>query len=234
MTDNLAIFILLIIGIIFFIHRVLNSRGSGFFAGNSAAKNSFHQSKLVGVLLGLNDRAAAELLELYKKEFGKGPARYARRTYQKWKSGKVQPNAQTYDRFLVHLPKVMTYDLKCEVLRHFMEEFASKDNYELTVYTDEWEEKLTPLVEQIINKAFTAQLPAEVERRLRWLGEGDMQAAQKILRASQAEEGRIIVSSLSEEFHHIEKLLSDENLKPRVSHLLEFPYGTIELNIKRR
>ncbi len=231
---NLTFIIILVVGIILFIYFQMESKGAGLFDWSRSPDRRYHPSKLVGVLLGLNETAVEELMDLYKKEFGNGPARYARRTYRKWKSGKVQPTTQTYERFLVHLPRVMTYDLKCEVLRHFMEEYAGKDNHELDVYADDWEEKLTPLVKQIVEKAFTAQLPFEVERKLQWLGDGDMQAAQGILRASQAEEGKIMVSSLHEEFANIEKLLAEEHLKPKVTHMLEFPYGTITLNIKRR
>ncbi len=208
--------------------------GDRFFVGRKKGDPRFHNAKLVGILLGLNEKAVAELLGLYKKEFGAGPARYARRTYKKWKTGKVQPISQTYERFLVHLPKVMSYDLKCEVLRHFMEEYTPKDNYELDVYTDDWEAKLTPLVQQIIDKAYTAELPLEVERKLKWLGDGDMLAAQKILKASQTEEGKIAVSMLREEFQAVEGILNAEHLKPKVRHTLRFPYGTIELNVKRR
>lgn len=204
------------------------------WGGKKRTDPRFHNSKLVSVLMGLDDDAVDELLELYKTEFGKGPARYARRTFEKWKTGRVQPNWQTYERFLVHLPGVMSYDLKCEVLRHFMLEYASKEKYTLDVYTDDWESRLTPLVGQIIDKAYTAQMPAEVERKLRWLGDGDMQAAQKILRSSQAAEGKIAVSMLREEFQNIEKLLDAKAFKPKVSHILKFPYGTIELNIKRK
>ena len=189
---------------------------------------------MVGVLLHLPDTAVDELLELYKAEFGKGPARYARQTLKKWRSGHVRPATQTFQRFLVHLPRVMSYDLKCEVLRHFMQEFGAKDKYELDVYTDDWEAKLTPLVHQIIDKAYTAQLPKQIERKLKWLGDGDMQAAQNILRSSQAEESRIMVSNLGGEFRNLEVLLAQDNLKPRVTHVLRFPYGTIELNVKRR
>jgi len=196
-------------------------------------ERKYHTSKLVAVLLGLDDEAVEELLALYKQEFGSGAARYARRTLEKWKTGKVQPASQTYRRFLVHLPKVMSYDLKCEVLRHFMEEYASKDNYQLDVHIDDWEEKLKPLVQLIVERAYTAELPVEVERQLQWLGDGDMQAAQKILRSSQAEEGKIAVSMLRQEFSEIEKLLS-EDVKPKVRHTMRFSYGTIELNIKRK
>lgn len=201
---------------------------------NSTTDRRFHKSTLVSVLLNLDEKAVNELLELYKIEFGKGAARYAKRTYKKWKSGEVQPATQTFERFLVNLPRVMSYDLKCEILRLFMEEYATKEEYSLEVYTDDWEEKLAPLVRQIIDRAFTAQLPAAVERKLQWLGEGDMQVAQSLLRSSQAEEGKIMVSMLREEFDSIDKLLAEEHLKPKVSHVLRFPYGTIELSIKRR
>jgi hypothetical protein len=200
---------------------------------NFEYRRRFGSSKLVSVLLGLDDNSVENLLQLYKSEFGPGPARYARRTYRKWKSGKVQPAKQTYERFLVHLPAVMNYDMKCEILRHFMEEYSAKDDYQLNITIADWEEKLTPLVTQIVDKAYTAQLPIEIEHKLRWLGDGDMQAAQKILRASQAAEGKIAVSMLREEFAAIEKLFSDEGLRPKVVHKLKFPYGTIELNIKR-
>ena len=107
------------------------------------------------------------------------------------------------------------------------------DKLKLDVTTDDWEEKLDPLVRQIIDKAYTAQLPKEVEEKLRWLGDGDMVAAQQILRASQAEEGRIMVATLRDEFRGFETVLSARHLKPKVTHVLEFPYGSIRLNIKR-
>ena len=207
-------------------------KGSGFFSFPGRSK--YGQSALVSVLLNLPAAKTDELLQLYKAEFGKGPAQYARKTINKWKSGRVQPATQTYRRFLIHLPKVMSYDMKCEVLRHFMQEFATKSNYKLDVHTDDWKEKLDPMIEEIIGRAYTARLPLEVENKLRWLGDGDMQAAQNILRASQIEESRIMVATLHEEFANLELLLSQDNLKPRVTHVLKFPYGTIELEIKRR
>ena len=203
------------------------------FLGRDDEKNRFHRTELMTVLLNLDDDAVGELLDLYKQKFGMGPARYARRTLQKWKTGKVRPATQTFERFLIHLPKVMSYDLKCDVLRHFMEVYASKETCELDVTTDDWEKKLDPLVRQIIDKAYTAQLPSEVEDRLRWLGDGDMAAAQQILRASQVEEGHIMVATLRDEFRSFEIVLAARHLKPKVTHVLEFPYGSIKLNIKR-
>ena len=217
---------------LFVIFAAKGLRGSGVFFSNSEARR-YHKSTLVRILLDLPDETVKELLKLYKQEFGPGAARYARQTFKKWKTGSVQPATQTFNRFLLHMPKVMSYDMKCEILRHFMEEYAAKDAYELDVTTEDWDRKLEPLVRQIIEKAFTAQLPAEIEKQLQWLGDGDMHAAQSILRASQGEEGRIMVSMLRDEFLSMEELLSNENLKPRVTHVLEFPYGSIKLNVRR-
>ena len=212
----------------------LRSNGFGLFGRRSTREHKFHRSRLVSVLLSLDEKSFQELMQLYKNEFGPGAALYARRTYRKWKNGSVKPNVKTYERFLVHLPDVMSFDLKCETLRLFMEEYASQADHELDLFIDEWEEKVIPLVDQIVERAFTAQLPVELERKLRWLGEGDMRVAQEMLRASQAEESRIMSSMLEDEFANIEKLLAQEHLNSRVRHVIRFPYGTISLNIRRR
>ena len=227
-------YISIIVVVILFLHSVL--RDSGFFPLTifRRSETKIHSREIMKVLLGLDEKSLSDLFDLYKHQFGRGAARYARKTYGKWKDGKVRPNEQTYQRFLIHLPKVMSYDLKCEVLRHLMEEYCSKGNYELTVYTDDWEKTLAPLVKQIIDKSYTAELPSEIEEKLRWLADGEMQIAQDILRKSQAEEGRIAVSMLRQEFANIENLIENTNRKSKVTHKLELPYGTINLNIKRR
>jgi hypothetical protein len=222
------IILFLVVTIIF----LLNKFSSQYFSRKSSRK--FHNSEILKVLLNLNEDSLAQLFKFYQDSFGKGAANYARRTYQKWKTGKVRPNRQTFERFLVHLPKVMSYDLKCEVLRHLMEKYGSQKEYKITVYTDDWEQTLTPLVQEIIEKPYKTELPKEIQKKLEWLADGEMQLAQEILRKSQVEEGKIAVSMLRQEFANIEKLLTEKQLKPKVTHLLKFPYGTINLNIKRR
>lgn len=212
---------------------LVNKFGLSVFSSNQRSK--FHNAELVKTLLSLEEESLDKLFKLYKSEFGGGAAGYARRTYQKWKTGKVRPNRQTFNRFLVYLPKVMSYDLKCEILRHLMEEYCAGNHYKITVFTDDWEKTLTPLVTDIINKSYTARLPKPVEEKLRWLSEDEMQIAQSILKKSQVEESKIAVSMLRQEFEQIEKLLdATADRKSKVTHKLKFPYGTITLKIKRR
>ncbi len=227
--------IVIIVGIIVFLY---SNRAFIFFILSSKlpsnSQTEYHNTDLVKVLLSLEEESLNELFRLYKKEFGRGAAYYARRTYLKWKAGKVRPTRQTFKRFFVHLPKVMSYDLKCEVLRKLMQEYCSKDVYNLAVYTDDWEEKLTPLVKTIIDKPYTATLPKLIEEKLQWLAEDEMQIAQDILRNSQMQEGKIAVSMLRQEISNIENLLQNVKGKPTVTHELKFPYGKINLEIKGR
>jgi hypothetical protein len=227
-SNQLIWLALLVAGMLYLIY-LAKFKSFSFFSRSPA-----HHSEILKVLFNLNEIALNQLFKHYKESFGPGAARYARKTYQKWRMGKVRPNRQTFERFLLHLPKVMSYDLKCEVLRHFMEEYCAREDYQVTVYTDEWEKTLTPMVRQIIEKPFQAELPREVERKLTWLADGEMQMAREILKRSQVEEGRIAVSRLREEFENIEKLLAETHLKPKVTHRLKFPYGTVTVNIKRR
>ncbi|MDQ2746941.1 MAG: hypothetical protein M3T96_06755 [Acidobacteriota bacterium] len=194
----------------------------------------FHNAELVKILLSLDKESLDELFKLYKSKFGRGAAYYARRTYVKWKTGRVRPNNQTYQRFLVQLPKVMSYNLKCEVLRKLMQEYCPKDDYQLTVSANDWEEKITPLVKTMIDKPYAATLPRLIEEKLRWLAEDEMQSAQEILRNSQIQEGKIAVSMLRREISEIENLLGKAKGETTVTHSLKLPYGTIKLKIKRK
>lgn len=227
--------IAIIVGIIVFIYAngssVLNIFSPKF---SETPQSEFHNAELVKILLNLDEKSLDELFKLYKDKFGRGAAYYARRTYLKWRTGRVRPNNQTYKRFLVQLPKAMSYDLKCEILRKLMQEYCPKDVYQLAVSADDWEEKLTPLVKTIIDKPYTATLPRLIEEKLQWLAENEMQSARDILRNSQMQEGKIAVSILRQEISDIENLLESAKGETTVTHRLKLPYGTINLQIKRR
>jgi len=191
-------------------------------------------AELIKVLLDLEDEPLDDLFKLYKEQFGENAAQYARHTYRKWKAEEVRPNRQTFSRFLLYLPKVMSFDLKCEVLRELREAYCAKDNYKLTVHTDDWKETLDPLVRSIISKANDAELPQALQERLRWLAGDDMQVAREILARSQTRQSLDALSLLNEEFSNIDRLLDNAKGSGKVTHILRLPLGTITLKIKRR
>ena len=204
---------------------------------SSATRTELTQSQenanLIKVLLELDDDAREELFELYKKQFGPGAARYARQTYQKWKAGSVRPNKQTFQRFLVNLPQVMSFDLKCEVLRELREAYCGRDSYKLTVSTDNWKSTLTPLVEEMVQKSASAELPEFLNRRLSWLAEDDVTVANAILAESQVRQSRNTISLLEKEFSNVQHLLDNAGGEAKVTHVLQLPLGSITLQIKK-
>ena len=183
--------------------------------------------------MSLEQKKLDDLFKLYDERFGQGAARYARRTFNKWKSGEVRPSKQTFNRFLVRLPEVMSFDLKCELLRKLREEFCAGSHYELTISARDWRDALAPLVTEIIDKSYTAQLPKDVEEKLGWLATNDMQIARAILADAQAQESRNSIACLEQEFANIEWLLAGSGRRSKVTHTLKLPLGTIKLNIKR-
>jgi hypothetical protein len=188
---------------------------------------------LVRVILSLEQKNLDDLFKLYAERFGQEAARYARRTYNKWKSGEVRPSKQTFNRLLVRLPEVMSFDLKCELLRKLREEFCAGSHYELTVSTGDWRDALAPLVTQLIDKSYTAQLPKQIGEKLGWLATNDMQIARAILAESQAQESRNSIACLEQEFANIERILAGGGRKSKITHTLKLPFGTIKLKIKR-
>jgi hypothetical protein len=85
----------------------------------------------------------------------------------------------------------------------------------------------------IIQKAYSADLPEIVKSRLSWLSQGDMQAAQKLLAESEVQEGKIAISLLHQEFDNIENLLTSLTQVRKITHTIVLPYGNINIKIKR-
>jgi hypothetical protein len=190
-------------------------------------------ANLVRVLLDLEPGPREQLFRLYQEQFGAGAARYARRTYQKWKDGTVQPNKQTFRRFLINLPHVMTFDLKCEVLRELREAYCEQDNYQVTVTTDDWQKTLAPLIESVLKESLTVELPDFLQRRLTWLAEDDVTVANALLAESEARQTRNSLVQLEKEFTNIEHLLKNVRGRGRVIHELRLPLCTIVVRIEK-
>ena len=176
----------------------------------------------------------ARLFNIYSDEYGNGPAAYARKTFPEWKSGFKRPSAQTINRLLDSLPQVLNFDGKCELLRKLRERHRKPEYHSIKVKADDWKEQVVPLVKAIITKAYTANLPEVVERRLTWLASGDMQAARAILSHSQAIEGAVAVQLLQDEMSALEAALITLPGKKKITHTIRLPYGNIHLAISGR
>ena len=221
----------LVVGLLILVALLVAVFRRARFAGPAAARR-IGDADVVRVILGLDPAVVDELFELYAKEFGRGAARYARRTRRKWEAGEVRANRQTFERLLVRLPAVMSFDLKCEVLRKLREEFCPKEDYHLSVGAGDWREAVAPLLNSLIEKSHAAELPKQVERRLKWLAADDMVVARAILAESHARESRNALELLGREFEDIARLVEEGGGRRRVTHTIRLPSGTITLEVK--
>ena len=176
----------------------------------------------------------ARLFNIYSDSYGDGPAVYARKTYPDWKQGAVRPSAQTINRLLDSLPLVLNFDGKCELLRKLRERHRQPEHHSLKVKADDWKDHVIPLVRAVIQKAYRANLPEAIEKRLTWLSNGDMQTARAILAHAQALEAAVAVTLLQDEMRNIENVITNLNGKGKVTHTIRLPYGHIQLKISGR
>ena len=93
---------------------------------------------------------------------------------------------------------------------------------------------MVPLAKTIIQKAYLANLPEAVERRLTWLSDGDMQTAHALLSHSHAIEGAVAVRLLQDEMQNLETALANLPGAKKVTHTIHLPYGHIHLKISGR
>jgi hypothetical protein len=223
-------YLLPLIAILVVLFFVLN--GITLRSRSKSIPESIENAQLLGVLLGLNEESREELFKLYRQQFGANAARYAKRTYLKWQTGKVRPTSRTFERFLINLPKAMSFDLKCEILRTLRKAYCAKDHYEVVVDRSNWREELAPLVNAVVGKANDAELPDKLQQRLRWLAENDARMATIILQRSQKEESIRVASMVEDELSGIGRLVEQIGGRGEVVHLIQLPLGTITVRIK--
>lgn len=209
------------------------SRPQTLKARLSAALSGFDKD-ILERFYSLTPEQLIHLINIYSNSYGDGPASYARKTYDDWKHGVVRPSAQTINRLLDSLPLVLNFDGKCELLRKLRERHRKLEYYKLKVKADDWQQHVVPLVRTVIQKAYRANLPEEVERRLTWLSNGDMENAHAILGHTQALEGAVAVNLLQDEMQNIENALGNLDGKGKVTHTIRLPYGQIQLKITGR
>lgn len=188
---------------------------------------------LIEIFFNLTSSQLEELFTIYGRKHGFSSANYARKTYSKWKNNTVKQSRQSIARILVSLPEISDFQIKCTIIKKLRKKYFRKEFYKINIDTNNWVEKVTPLVDEVINKARTIELPEVVERHLFWLANDDMQIANAIIGQIEVEEGKIAVALLKEEFEKIEYLLESLPVKATVTHTIILPYGNIELNIKK-
>ncbi|MCB9858791.1 MAG: hypothetical protein H6818_24185 [Phycisphaerales bacterium] len=74
----------------------------------------------------LDEFALRRVIDLYGREHGSGPRKYFESTFQKWRSGEVQPRSETQDRILHCVPRFLSEEKQFEILSFYIPEYMNK------------------------------------------------------------------------------------------------------------
>lgn len=183
------------------------------------------------IFLSLPSHKLESVLTRYGREHGSSALSYARNTYHKWKSGSVQMSGKVAERLLNLVPTVLDSNSRFELVKKLREAHRQKINRHVQCEPHEWRTKVAPEIAQLLASSSEFKLPESALSRIRWLTDGDSQAAQSLLAAAEEEEAVARLRHLEMEFQRIDSLIQSVEGKTTVNHLIDLPQGTVSVRI---
>lgn len=183
------------------------------------------------IFLGLPSFKLESVFTRYGKEYDSSALAYARKTYPSWKSGAVRMSGKVAERLLNLVPTVLDSDTRFELVKKLRAAHRTKVTKNVRCEPNEWRSKVAPEVAELLASSSKFQLPESAVSRIKWLADGDSQAAQRLLAAAEEEEAIARLQHLEREFHRIDVLLQSVQGQKTVSHSIELPQGTVNVSI---
>jgi hypothetical protein len=183
------------------------------------------------IFLNLPAHKLEAVLIRYGREHGNSALSYARNTYYSWNSGKVTMSGKVAERLLNLVPAVLDSDTRFDLVKKLREAHQAKINKTVRCEPHEWRTKVAPEVSELLASSSRFQLPASAVSRIRWLADGDSQAAQQLLAAAEEEEAIARIRHLELEFRRIDTLIQSIKGKKTIIHTIQLPQGVIHVTI---
>jgi len=169
----------------------------------------------------------------YGEIYGANAERYARKTYNKWKTGQVTLSGQTAERLLELLPPRLSKSQRYDLIKKLRQHYVKKSNAFITTAPENWRNEVINAVQKVILAGRDCKLPQELYEKATWLTNGDVQAVHKILASIDEEEAKIRTSYLEGEFKRIELFVVNIKNTESASHTISLPQGNIYVTIKK-
>jgi hypothetical protein len=140
-------------------------------------------------------------------------------------SGKVA------ERLLNLVPPVLDASTRFDLVKKLRFAHMRKEHKRVTCEPTDWRNVLAPLVSDLLTASHEFQLPEAAVKRVRWLANGDTEAAQRLLAAAEQEEAVGRLRYLEAEFDRIDFMLQNIESTKAVNHTIQLPQGTITVSI---
>jgi hypothetical protein len=139
----------------------------------------------------------------YERDHGAGKRKYAEKTFEEWRSGRVQMGGEIRDRLVRIVPAFLTFDQKYELIEKLWATLRQKTTLNVTISPAGGLDAALDVVMGAIDALGDHEIPLAVAERLEWLAADDGVAAQALLGQVAKREGEIAVQTLESELRQL-------------------------------
>jgi hypothetical protein len=195
-------------------------------------------SEVTALFFRLSPSQLRRVFESYGREHGRGARAYAEKTYPEWRTGLVNPSAETLYRLLDCVPPVLPLSEKAALVAQLRRRSRRPRRVELRCSLNEID-TLVPLeLAKLFREALTHSIPDDVRGALGWLTTDSSRAVEGVLRASEAVEACWLEAAARAETRRLHDaaeraLLLPGSLTHAFSHLVETPYCVLRVTVTR-
>lgn len=200
---------------------------------HSALSSTFAgiDSDIERIFLSLPRHHLESVFARYSAEYGVSAERYARKTYEKWKTKTVRMSGTTAERLLNLVPSFLSSETRFELIKKLRAGHLHPVHLSLVTNPQTWRKDLLVPIKELVMRSVTFSLCNDITDRAAWLADGDTIAAQSLLAAAEQEEAVIRIRYLDAEFKRIEILVANIEQTLSVIHRIILPQGTIMVTI---
>ncbi len=183
------------------------------------------------IFLSLPRHHLENIFARYKAEYGVSADKYARKTYEKWKTKTVRMSGTTAERLLNLVPPFLSTETRFELIKKLRAGHLHPVHLSLATTPETWRKDILVPIKELVTRSATFSLCNDITDRAAWLADGDIVAAQSLLAAAEQEEAIIRIRYLEAEFKRIEILVANIEQTLSASHRIVLPQGTINVTI---
>lgn len=180
--------------------------------------------------LQLEEDALEELFEDYGNAHGDSAAKYAKKTFPKWKSGVTNLSGQTMERLIELVPPYLSpeqrFNLVTEVLRKHKPNNRSRTVKINVERPQEGFEELENVLTSMTHGASLVYLPERVLEAAKWLNDDDVTASRAMLAEVERRENDIMRASAAKEISLLRRTIASGQVKS-ASYSVTMPAGTL-------
>ncbi len=183
------------------------------------------------LFLNLPQVQLESIFSRYGQDHGTSALSYARKTFPRWKSGEVQMSGSIAGRLLNLVPSVLDTSTRFDLVKKLRAAYFVKAHRYVTCEPQECRTSVALAVADLLSASDQCQLPENAVSTIRWLADGDVIVAQRLLVAAEQDEATARLRFLEAEFERIDFLLKSIQASKHVTHTIDLPQGTVTVSI---